>query len=52
MTHDDAEAFFAEQQAAWDARDADRLTAGHAEDCRIISPIFRTVEGRKEILES
>ena len=52
MTRDEAVEFFRVQQAAWRARDAAALTEGHTEDGTIVSPIFRTVEGRREILES
>ena len=52
MTRQDAEAFFERQQAAWNSRDAAMLTEAHAEDGTIVSPIFRTVHGRREILES
>ena len=39
-------------QRAWDARDAEALTNTHHEDGVIISPIFRTVRGRRDILKS
>jgi steroid delta-isomerase-like uncharacterized protein len=52
MTHDDAVTFFGLQQEAWNARDAESLARGHTEDGTVISPIFRTVRGRDEILKS
>lgn len=52
MTHADAVRFFAEQQEEWNRRDSDALTLRHAEDGTLISPIFRTVQGRAEILGS
>ncbi|MEO8078718.1 MAG: ester cyclase [Acidobacteriota bacterium] len=52
MSHDDAVKFFAAQQEEWTARDAGALALRHAETGTIVSPIFRTVEGRQEILES
>jgi steroid delta-isomerase-like uncharacterized protein len=52
MTHADAVKFFARQQEAWTARDAAALARGHTETGTIVSPIFRTVQGREEILES
>lgn len=52
MTHDDAVRFFAEQQQEWARRDSEALTLRHAEDGTIISPIFRTVQGRADILDS
>ena len=39
-------------QRAWDARDSEALTRGHHEDGVIVSPIFRTVQGRPAILQS
>jgi len=52
MTRDDMVKFFAAKQAAWATRDVDALTATHHEQGTIISPIFGTVEGRKEIEQS
>jgi steroid delta-isomerase-like uncharacterized protein len=52
MTRQDAEALFERQQEAWTGRDPVALTEGHTEDGTIVSPIFRTVHGRPEILES
>jgi steroid delta-isomerase-like uncharacterized protein len=52
MTRDDAVAFFSLQQQRWNDRDADALAAGHSEDGTIVSPIFRTVQGRSDILAS
>ena len=52
MTHDEAVKFFDQQQEDWNARDAEALTSGHTDDGTIISPIFMTVRGRDEILES
>ena len=52
MTSDEIRAFFQRQQAAWRARDAEQLAAGHAQDGVLISPIFRTVTGAPAILES
>jgi steroid delta-isomerase-like uncharacterized protein len=52
MTREDAIRFFGEQQREWDRRDSEALTRRHAEDGTIISPIFRTVRGRAEILAS
>ena len=52
MTHEDAVRFFAEQQKQWDGRDSEALTLGHAEQGTIISPIFRSVQGRADILSS
>ena len=52
MTHDDAVEVFSRQQAAWNARDPEALALAYAVDGTIISPIFRTVQGRDEIVES
>ncbi|OFW05802.1 MAG: hypothetical protein A3H96_15330 [Acidobacteria bacterium RIFCSPLOWO2_02_FULL_67_36] len=52
MTRAQAVEFFARHQQAWDARDAEALANSHTLDGRIISPIFRTVEGRPAILHS
>ena len=52
MTRDDVLAFFERQQRHWEVRDAEALADGHAADGTIVSPIFRTVHGRAEILES
>jgi steroid delta-isomerase-like uncharacterized protein len=52
MTHNDTIAFFDDQQHEWDRRDTEALTLRHAEHGTIVSPIFRTVTGRAEILAS
>src|SRR5262245_43293341 len=52
MSRDDAVKFFSLQQAAWNARDPDGLARAYADDGTIISPIFRTVQGKTAILES
>jgi steroid delta-isomerase-like uncharacterized protein len=52
MTRDDAVKFFAEQQAEWNARDADALARRHTSDGTIVSPIYRTVQGSDEIRRS
>jgi steroid delta-isomerase-like uncharacterized protein len=52
MTRDDAVKFFAEQQAEWNAHDAEALARRHTPDGSIISPIFRTVHGTDDILRS
>src|SRR5262245_42406381 len=52
MTRDDAVKFFAEQQAEWNARDAEALARRHTPDGTIVSPIFRTVHGSDDILRS
>jgi steroid delta-isomerase-like uncharacterized protein len=52
MMRDDAVKFFAIQQEHWNNRDSDALALTHTEDGTIISPIFRTVTGRHDILSS
>ena len=52
MTREDAAEFFNRQAAGWNARDPDALALGYADDGTIISPIFRTVQGKDAILES
>jgi steroid delta-isomerase-like uncharacterized protein len=52
MTRDDAVKVFTRQQAAWNARDPEALARDYADDGTIISPIFRTVQGRDAIIES
>jgi steroid delta-isomerase-like uncharacterized protein len=49
MTHDEAVKLFEHQQTCWNNRDADALATLHTLDGTIISPIFRTVQGRTEI---
>jgi steroid delta-isomerase-like uncharacterized protein len=49
MTHDEAVKFFEEQQVCWNNRDADALARLHTPDSIVISPIFRTVQGRADI---
>ena len=52
MTRADAVEFFNRQVAGWNARDPEALARDYADDGTIISPIFRTVQGKDAILES
>lgn len=52
MTRDDAIKVFNHQQAAWNARDPEALARDYADDGTVISPIFRTVQGKAAIVES
>ena len=52
MTRADAVEVFSRQQAAWNAHDPEALARDYADDGTIISPIFRTVQGRDAIVES
>jgi steroid delta-isomerase-like uncharacterized protein len=48
----DAATFFGTRQELWKTRDASALARCHHEDGTVISPIFRTVHGRADILTS
>jgi steroid delta-isomerase-like uncharacterized protein len=52
MNRDDAVNLFAVHQADWNARDPEALASRHTPDGIVVSPIFRTVEGFDEILDS
>ena len=52
MPNPEIEAFFERQRAHWRARDPEGLANGHTEDGVLVSPIFRTLTGRAEILAS
>ena len=52
MTPDQIRAFFATQQRHWRDRNAAALAEGHTPDGTIISPIFRTVTGARDIAVS
>ena len=52
MQHDEAVTFFAHQQQLWSDRDVDGLALTHTDDGTVISPIFKTVQGRASIRES
>jgi steroid delta-isomerase-like uncharacterized protein len=52
ITRDDAVSFFAKRQELWTNRDPSALAHCHTEDGTVISPIFRAVHGRADILGS
>jgi uncharacterized protein (TIGR02246 family) len=52
MANPDIQAFFDRQQGYWRARDPKGLANGHTEDGVLVSPIFKTLSGRSQILES
>jgi steroid delta-isomerase-like uncharacterized protein len=52
MTPEQIREFFAAQQRHWRERDALALAEGHSAEGTIVSPIFRTVTGMKEIVDS
>ena len=49
MTHDEAVEFFRQRQVKWDRRDPAELTADHAPDGLVRSPMFADVRGREAI---
>lgn len=52
MAHEQVREFFAAQEQHWRIRDPEALANGHTENGTIVSPIFRTVTGAKDILAS
>ena len=52
MTADQIREFFTTQDAHWRSRNAEGLAAGHAPDGTVVSPIFRTVSGARDIAAS
>ena len=52
MTRAEAVAFFEQQQREWASRDADALARHYTADGTIVSPMFRTVQGRDAIEQS
>ena len=51
-TRDEIREFFARRQELWKDRDPSALSRCHAENGTLHSPIFRTVQGRPDILSS
>ena len=49
MTRQEILAFFESRRTRWKSRDPDELSAGHAEDGTVVSPMFGTLRGRKAI---
>jgi steroid delta-isomerase-like uncharacterized protein len=52
MTREEIRNFFERRQALWNARDADGLARGHAENSTVVSPMFGRLHGRAAIAES
>jgi predicted ester cyclase len=52
VTRDEVTSFFAKREKAWRLRDAATLTAGHAENGTVASPMFGTIHGRQAIEKS
>ena len=51
MTRTELLAFFNNRNAHWNARDAEALAAGHAENGTVHSPMHGTPRGRESIAE-
>jgi predicted ester cyclase len=49
MTRQEILAFFEDRQTRWKTHDPDELSHGHAEDGTVVSPMFGTLRGRKQI---
>src|SRR5271169_2001090 len=49
MTSDEIRAFVGKHEAAWVRRDVETLIAEYADDCEVVSPMFRTVRGKAAI---
>lgn len=52
MTRPEILAFFASRQVHWNAHDVEALSAGHAEDGVVQSPMHGTRKGRADIADS
>ena len=52
MTREQIAAFFVGWEAAWTARNPDRLAAVYAPHATVASPMFKRLRGRDEIAES
>jgi steroid delta-isomerase-like uncharacterized protein len=46
MTSDEIHTFIDAHEAAWVRRDVDALIADYADDCEVVSPMFRSVRGK------
>jgi steroid delta-isomerase-like uncharacterized protein len=49
MTSEEIRAFVRAHEAAWVRRDVDALMADYADDCEVVSPMFRTVRGKTDV---
>jgi steroid delta-isomerase-like uncharacterized protein len=49
MTSDEIRAFIEAYRDAWVRRDVPALVADYADDCELVSPMFRTVHGRSGV---
>ena len=52
MTNDEIRSFLDRFRQAWERQNAAALVACYAEDCTVISPIFKTLSGRSEVEKS
>lgn len=52
MTKDAVVAFFEEWEQWWKLRDTDRLARMHAENVKVVSPMFGQINGRAAVAES
>ena len=52
MTNDEIRSFLDQFARAWERGDAAALGACYADDCVVISPIFRTLKGRAQVERS
>ena len=46
MTSDEIRAFVRKHEEAWVRRDVDALIVDYADDCEVVSPMFRNVRGK------
>ena len=52
MTNDEIRSFLDRFRQAWERRDLSAVVASYAEDCEVVSPIFRTLTGRSQVEKS
>ena len=52
MTSDEIRSLLDRFRQAWERRDLPALVACYAEDCEVVSPIFRTLTGRSQVEKS
>jgi steroid delta-isomerase-like uncharacterized protein len=49
MTQDEIRAFLERFRSAWESHDVDTLVSCYADDCIVVSPLFRTLNGRSHV---
>jgi steroid delta-isomerase-like uncharacterized protein len=52
MTQDDIRSFLESFRRAWENHDVETLAACYAEECVVVSPVFRTLNGRSQVQKS